>query len=203
MDYLSETCLCFASVLNGHRVATTTGVQRYNRMGDAEYTRSGPTYAVDIVPDKTAYAPIIGRTPNRRQSMPSGPAHLHLLFGDDWNAWVYLRRRGFTNDKGIASPPWQGHKITEMEEKAIDYLFMEWDWCYNPLAAPETPPERSMLLSWRAWALRVLSGPLRVRDKHLRSWQMWWYCAAKYELRRRWYYITGRRDEWDNGKSVI
>lgn len=135
--------------------------------------------------------------------MPSGPAHLHERFGDDWTAWLYLRRRGFTADKGVVSPPWRGHTVTEGESDAIDYLFMEWDWAYLPDRAPEKPPERSRLLRWRAWLSRVSSGPLRVRDKYLGRWHMWWYCVAKYELRRRWYYATGRRKLWDEGGDPV
>lgn len=134
--------------------------------------------------------------------MPSGPAHLHLRFGDDWTAWMYLKRRGFTHSRFIVKPPFRGYKITKGESDAIDYLWLEWDWAYAPSLAPETPPEGSLLRRALRWLLRASSGLLRVRDKHLRSYQMWWYCAAKYELRRRWYYVTGRRKEWDEGKSM-
>lgn len=135
--------------------------------------------------------------------MPQGPAHLHRLFGDDGNAWYYLQLRGFTHSKGIIAPPHRHHRLTQMEENAVDYLFMEWDWAYAPTRATETPPERSMLLSWGLWLRRASSGPLRVIDKHKRSLQMWWYCVAKYGLRKRWYYITGRRKLWDEGEEWL
>lgn len=120
--------------------------------------------------------------------MPQGPARLHQLFGDDGTAWAYLKRRGFIIQSpfmGRIIPPYLGYKITSREEDAIDYLFMEWDWVYDPLGAPSVALGRSRLRQPRRWLLRRSAGPLRVIDKYLRRWQMWWW-----EVRH-------RREEWE------
>lgn len=135
--------------------------------------------------------------------MPQGPAHLHIRFGDDWVAWLYLKRRGFGMHKFVVTPPYFGYVLSNKEWDAATYLCLEWDWEYDRDGGPERSQGASRLSQARSWLLRVSSGPLRVWDKHLRSWQMWWHCEAKYELRRRWYYVTGRRKEWDEGVPVL
>lgn len=134
--------------------------------------------------------------------MPSGPPHLHQRFGDDWTAWRYLRRRGFTMSRAVVSPPCQSYDPTKGEWDAVTYLIQEWDWDYDQTRAPESPPEQPPLLRARSWLLRVSSVPLRVRDRHWGRLQMWWYCVAKYEMRKRWHYATGRRKLWDEGRTV-
>lgn len=135
--------------------------------------------------------------------MPSGPAHLHARFGDDWVAWKYLQRRGFTMAKGFVSPPFQSYVMSQMEDDAVDYLLMEWDWDYNVARAPESLSAASPLGRCRRYLLRLFSGPLRVRDRHLRDLQMWWHCDMRFRLRRRWYILTGRRKLWEEGEEVI
>lgn len=129
--------------------------------------------------------------------MPQGPAHLHARFGDDGTAWAYLRRRGYRNGRGVINPPWVGYVMTDPEWDAVVYLVQEWDWWFDRSGAPGEAPGGSMVSQARRWLLRVSSGPLRVWDKYEARWAMWWICVAKYELRKRWYYATGRREEWD------
>lgn len=136
--------------------------------------------------------------------MPSGPAYLHRMFGDDWVAWTYLRRRGFFRVQGgIIVPPYQGYKPNQREENALGYLFMEWDWCYEPSRALPMGIGMLRLHQYRLRLRRLFAGPLRVWDKHVRNWSMWWHCVARYEIRKRWHYATGRRKEWDLGEQYI
>lgn len=129
--------------------------------------------------------------------MPQGPAHLHVQFGDDGTAWNYLKRLGFTNNKGMIHPPYRSYSISEEEWDAITYLAQEWDWDFSRAGAPEGVFATSWPHQYRRWAMRRLAGALRVRDKHVTRLQMWWYCRAKDKLREWWYTGTGRRAKWE------
>ena len=129
--------------------------------------------------------------------MPSGPAHLHRRFGDDGTAWAYLKRRGFHCHRGIILPPYRWYDATKGEWDAILYLVQEWDWDYDWLMAPDGPPAASPLYRAVRTVRRASAGPLRVWDKHWTRLQMWYYCVARYNVRKWWYIGTGRRKMWE------
>lgn len=61
--------------------------------------------------------------------MPQAPQHLRDLFPDDRVAW-FLLKRNFTDTRGVIRPN-AGHKPTEAELLAVDYLCLEWDYAYE------------------------------------------------------------------------
>lgn len=63
--------------------------------------------------------------------MPSGPPELHEKWGGDGPALDHLRRRGYTNKRGVIRPP-EGHDETPEDASAILYLRSEWDYSYDP-----------------------------------------------------------------------
>ena len=63
--------------------------------------------------------------------MPSGPPELQEEFGDDSKAFQvisenYIVVRGF-----VISPKVVGYKPTPLENRALDYLWLEWDYAFK------------------------------------------------------------------------
>ena len=55
-----------------------------------------------------------------------------LTFEDDWDAWVFLKSRGYEMEKGVIK--YREEKFGDMpedEQRAINYLWLEWDWTYE------------------------------------------------------------------------
>lgn len=62
--------------------------------------------------------------------MPQGPVHLHEEFGDDMTAWLVLKE-DFNQHAGVIYPKDKNFAPTEKQNRAIDYLCMEWDYGYT------------------------------------------------------------------------
>jgi hypothetical protein len=68
--------------------------------------------------------------------MPSGPPELHRKWCDhgpyighgDSNALYYLAQRGLKPTRGGVFYIPHGRALTDEENSALDYLFMEWDY---------------------------------------------------------------------------
>lgn len=55
-----------------------------------------------------------------------------LEWDDDWEAWLYLKERGYEMNKGVIKyRPEKFHNMPDDESQAIDYLVGEWDWAYE------------------------------------------------------------------------
>lgn len=64
--------------------------------------------------------------------MPTASEELQTQFADDGAAWKVLRER-FEDDRGTIRPTHEPRPTLSREESdAIDYLFYEWDYCYDP-----------------------------------------------------------------------
>lgn len=60
--------------------------------------------------------------------MPAGPPELQEEFGTD-SAALKVIEENYTFGKGfIISPKVEGYKPTPLENRALDYLWLEWDW---------------------------------------------------------------------------
>ncbi len=70
--------------------------------------------------------------------MPQGPAHLHAKWGDCRNALGFLGGR-FKCVDGLIRPL-SGTIPTAEELEAIDYLFLEWDFGYDPEPGHDVAP---------------------------------------------------------------
>lgn len=64
--------------------------------------------------------------------MPQAPDYLRAKFAHDGEAWAALGDN-FTDTRGLIRPK-PGHKPTDREFDAIDYLVMEWDYAWEPAA---------------------------------------------------------------------
>jgi hypothetical protein len=65
--------------------------------------------------------------------MPKATSHLRAKFDSDAAAFAVLGDN-FTNMHGVISPR-AGYKPTDADHDAIDYLFQEWDYGYEPRPA--------------------------------------------------------------------
>jgi hypothetical protein len=65
--------------------------------------------------------------------MPQAPSHLQAMFEDDRAAWNVLKDN-FTDDRGVIRPK-PGHVPSANEFNAVDYLCLEWDYCYEANSA--------------------------------------------------------------------
>ena len=55
-----------------------------------------------------------------------------LEFINDWDAWKFLRSRGYEMHKGrIKYRPDKLNNMPKDEADALDYLCYEWDWSYE------------------------------------------------------------------------
>jgi len=59
--------------------------------------------------------------------MPQAGSELTDQFEDDNEAWTFLKKQGFTNEKFLIRIP-SKRKLTKKEGDAIQYLIEEWDW---------------------------------------------------------------------------
>ena len=59
--------------------------------------------------------------------MPQGRPELHEQFKTDGNAWDFLTKQGFTQDRCLIHIP-SKRELTKEEGEAIEYLITEWDW---------------------------------------------------------------------------
>lgn len=70
--------------------------------------------------------------------MPQAPEHLRASW-NDFSAWLQLRPNFVERSGVILKKP--GYKPTEDDFSAIDYLFLEWDYGYDP--DPEAWPSNT------------------------------------------------------------
>lgn len=63
--------------------------------------------------------------------MPQAPDYLRAMFEDDGAAWKVLGDK-FDEKAGVIFPKDPKHVVTEQEGHALDYLWLEWDYCYDP-----------------------------------------------------------------------
>lgn len=63
--------------------------------------------------------------------MPQAPDRLRTKFADDGTA-LRVIAVNFVDKKGVISPKVKGYKPTKREQDAIDYLWLEWDYAYDP-----------------------------------------------------------------------
>lgn len=66
--------------------------------------------------------------------MPQAPAMLSNMFEDDAHAWDFLCA-DYTDDRGVIRPKVSAHTPSRDQLHAIDYLCLEWDYCYEPRTA--------------------------------------------------------------------
>lgn len=63
--------------------------------------------------------------------MPQGPDYLQEEFGDDSNALAVIDTN-YIVDKGfIIRPKVAGYRATALENRALDYLWLEWDFAFE------------------------------------------------------------------------
>jgi hypothetical protein len=64
--------------------------------------------------------------------MPQASEALRAKFpGDDAEALEVLVAN-FTEDRGVFRPKIKGYQPTQREAEALDYLWLEWDYAYEP-----------------------------------------------------------------------
>jgi hypothetical protein len=62
--------------------------------------------------------------------MPQASPELRAEFEDDGVAWAILQGN-FLEEAGCIYPAVPGYKPNEKENRAIQYLFEEWDYAYD------------------------------------------------------------------------
>lgn len=74
--------------------------------------------------------------------MPSASDELRAKFpGWDQEALAVLEEH-FIDDAGLIRPKVYGYVPTDREREAIDYLFYEWDYGYDPTPVTANPSSR-------------------------------------------------------------
>jgi hypothetical protein len=72
---------------------------------------------------------------------PQASGELRAKFPGSIEQAYDVLRDNFTDTKGVIRPKVDGYKPTKRESDAIDYLFLEWDFCYEPRAAQPGGPK--------------------------------------------------------------
>lgn len=63
--------------------------------------------------------------------MPQGPPELQEEFGTDYAA-LQIIKENYTEGKGfVIRPKVEGYKSTELENRALNYLWLEWDYGFE------------------------------------------------------------------------
>ena len=63
--------------------------------------------------------------------MPQAPEYLREEFDDDQAAWKVLNEHYREAKGGLIVPRVAGYKATEQENRALDYLWLEWDYGFE------------------------------------------------------------------------
>jgi hypothetical protein len=64
--------------------------------------------------------------------MPQAPQYLREMFDGDAAAYKVLAANFSISRGGVIYPNDPTYIPTEAESNAIDYLWLEWDYCYSP-----------------------------------------------------------------------
>lgn len=65
--------------------------------------------------------------------MPQASDELRAMFpGQDQEAFEVIDPNFVVSKGGVIYPKVSGYQPTEREDYALDYLFDEWDYCYDP-----------------------------------------------------------------------
>jgi len=51
---------------------------------------------------------------------------------DDYKPYIFLRRRGYTDEGGMLGKPTPSHTVSEYEWQCIAFLCDEWDYAFDP-----------------------------------------------------------------------
>ncbi len=63
--------------------------------------------------------------------MPQAPEYLREEFDDDRSAFAVIEKN-YVDDKGfVIRPKVEGYKPTALEKRALDYLWLEWDYAFE------------------------------------------------------------------------
>lgn len=63
--------------------------------------------------------------------MPQAPEYLREDFEDDQAAFKVIDEHFEADNKGIIRPRTANHETTPEENRALDYLWMEWDYVFK------------------------------------------------------------------------
>lgn len=63
--------------------------------------------------------------------MPSGPPELQREFGDDATALEFIDKNYEVGKGFVIRPRVAGYKATAKENRALDYLWLEWDYGFE------------------------------------------------------------------------
>lgn len=63
--------------------------------------------------------------------MPQGPPELQEEFGNDWKALQTVSENYIVGKGFVIQPKVKGYKATPLEHRALEYLWLEWDYAFE------------------------------------------------------------------------